>query len=92
MCPPCPPLPTLVVNSIINRNYYKLIYFYYIKVIEQLENKQSTLKEEIVNLKEQLSRALLDKEVLDQEKGHLADVLSKSEVQRAELELEIGKP
>ena len=61
------------------------------QVIEQLENKQSSLKEEIVNLKEQLSRALLDKEVLDQEKGHLADVLSKSEVYRAELELEIGK-
>ena len=53
--------------------------------------KNSGLKEEMVLLKEQLSRALLDKEVLEQEKAHISETLSKSELQKAETELEVNK-
>ena len=61
------------------------------QVVEQLEGKQSLLKEEVVQLKEQLSRALLDKEVTEQEMSHVSEVLSKSELQKAELELDVNK-
>ena len=39
------------------------------QVIEQLEGKQSELKEECVDVKEKLNRSLLAKDVLEQEKG-----------------------
>ena len=38
------------------------------KVIEQLENKVSSLREDLVTTKEALNRALLDKEVLEGQK------------------------
>ena len=38
------------------------------KVIEQLENKISSLREDLVTTKEALNRALLDKEVLEGQK------------------------
>ena len=55
------------------------------------ENKLSKLKEDLVNTKEGLNRALLEKEVLDQEKRETSDALSKAELCKAELELEINK-
>ena len=42
------------------------------RVIDQLEHKISTLKEELVGTKEALNRALLDKEVLDQQKSEVS--------------------
>jgi rootletin len=49
------------------------------------------LKEDLVNTKEGLNRALLEKEVLDQEKRETSEALSKAELCKAELELEINK-
>ena len=55
------------------------------KVIEQIENKNSALREENVEVKEQLNRALLEKDCLRQEQGETADALQKIELQNAEL-------
>ena len=46
------------------------------------------MKEESVDLKEKLNRAMLAKDVLEQEKSHLAEVLSRTEIQKEELEAE----
>ena len=61
------------------------------KVIEQCESKISKLKEDMLNTKEALNRALLEKDVLQQEKGELSEALSRTELCNAELELEINK-
>ena len=68
-----------------------LIFHHSRRVIEQCENKLSKLKEDLVNTKEALNRALLENEVLDQEKRDISEALSKSEICKAELELEINK-
>ena len=44
-----------------------------------------------MNTKEALNRALLEKDVLQQEKGELSEALSRTELCNAELELEINK-
>ena len=54
-------------------------------MIEQIENKNSALREENVEVKEQLNRALLEKDCLRQEQGETADALQKIELQNAEL-------
>lgn len=61
------------------------------KVMENLEEKLSSVKEECVDVKERLNRALLEKEVIEQEKSHLSEVLSKTELQKAEIEMEVNK-
>ncbi|XP_076086637.1 uncharacterized protein LOC143057256 isoform X1 [Mytilus galloprovincialis] len=61
------------------------------RVIDQLEHKVSSIKEELVGTKEALNRALLDKEVLEQQKAEVSDALTKSEVQKSDLELEINR-
>lgn len=43
------------------------------------------MREELVDTKEQLNKALLDKDCLRQEQGETADALSKLELQNAEL-------
>lgn len=43
------------------------------KLLEQMEGKNSTLKEDIVSLKEGLNKATLEKEVLDQEKAEISE-------------------
>lgn len=60
-------------------------------MIEQIENKNSSLREENVDVKEQLNRALLEKDCLRQEQGETADALQKIELQNAELEVEINR-
>ena len=55
------------------------------KVIEQIESRNSKLKEELVTTKEQLNRALLDKDCLDQEKAETEEALRKAELFNAEL-------
>ena len=57
--------------------------------IDQLESKQSSLKEECVELKEYLSKTSLGKEVLEQEREQLNEQLKKSELKCAETELEV---
>ena len=59
--------------------------FYSHKIIEQIEGRNSKLKEELVTTKEQLNRTLLDKDCLDQEKAEQAEALRKSELLTAEL-------
>lgn len=54
-------------------------------MIEQIEGRNSSLKEELVATKEQLNRALLDKDCLDQEKGEQGEALRKSELLNADL-------
>jgi rootletin len=61
------------------------------KVIEQLENKLSCLKKELSDFKEALSRVTLERDVVTQDKNITADALSRSEIQKAELELDINK-
>lgn len=41
------------------------------RIIEQQEHKNSSLKEELVATKEALNRALLDREVLDQQRQEI---------------------
>ena len=60
-------------------------------IIDNLEGKLSSAKEECVDVKERLNRALLEKEVMEQEKSHLSEILSKAELQRAEKEMEVNK-
>ena len=48
-----------------------LVYFSQ-RIIEQQEHKNSSLKEELVATKEALNRALLDKEVLDQQRSEVS--------------------
>lgn len=55
------------------------------KIIEQIEGRNSSLKEELVTTKEQLNRALLDKDCLDQEKSEQGEALRKAELLNAEL-------
>ena len=54
-------------------------------MIEQIESRNSNLREEIVDTKEQLNKALLEKDCLRQEHSETADALSKVELQNAEL-------
>jgi hypothetical protein len=41
--------------------------------MEQLDNKLTKLKEDLVNTKEQLNRTQLDKDVLEQEKSEACE-------------------
>ena len=43
------------------------------KVIEQLDGKVSTLREELVSTKEALNKALLDKDVLEGQKVEVGE-------------------
>ena len=45
------------------------------RIIEQQEHKNSSLKEELVAVKEALNRALLDKEVLDQQRSEISKLI-----------------
>ena len=51
-----------------------LLYFSQ-RIIEQQEHKNSSLKEELVAVKEALNRALLDKEVLDQQRSEISKLI-----------------
>lgn len=55
------------------------------KVIEQIEGRNSKLKEELVTTKEQLNRTILDKDCLEQEKAEQGEALRKAELLNAEL-------
>lgn len=57
-------------------------------LMEQLEQKHSMLKEELVDVKEKFNRSQLTKDVLEQEKLHLTEILSKTEIQREDIEAE----
>ena len=46
------------------------------KLLEQMEGKNSTLKEDIVTLKEALNKATLEKEVLEQEKAEISKLFT----------------
>jgi uncharacterized protein (DUF3084 family) len=72
----------LFVNKLIFKSY---------KVIEQLENRISAMKKELTDTKESLNRTLLERDVSLQEKSVLSDALSRSEILKAELELEMNK-
>ncbi|KAK3557445.1 hypothetical protein QTP70_026623 [Hemibagrus guttatus] len=61
------------------------------RTIEQLEAKHSDVRKELVTVKEALSQLTLQKEVLEDEKGSLAQALSKAEAQNAEQELTLTK-
>jgi chromosome segregation ATPase len=61
------------------------------KIIEQLENKISQLKKECTDTKECLNRAKLERDVILQEKCVNSEALGRSEIQKADLELEINK-
>ena len=52
-----------------------ILYAYSQKVIEQCESKISKLKEDLLNTKEALNRALLDKDVLAQERAEVSKYL-----------------
>lgn len=54
-------------------------------MIEQIEGRNSKLKEELVTTKEQLNRTLLDKDCLDQELTEQGEALRKSEMLNTEL-------
>lgn len=60
-------------------------------MIEQLETKISALKKDLTDTRESFNRAQLERDVGAQERVVLADALSRSEAQKAELELEISK-
>ena len=53
-----------------------IISIYSQRIIEQQEHKNSALKEELVATKESLNRALLDKEVLDQQRAEVGEYKS----------------
>ena len=55
-------------------------------VIVDIENKQSLLKEECIDLKEKLNRAALEKDVFQQENTHLQELLKSAQEQRDDLE------
>lgn len=55
------------------------------KVIEQIETRNSSLREELVETKEQLNKTLLERDCLRQESSETADALQKAELQNAEL-------
>ena len=61
------------------------------KVIEQLESKISAMKKELTDTKESLNRTKLERDVTLQDKNVTADALSRAEIQKAELELEMNK-
>lgn len=69
----------------------KYLIFRSYKVIEQIENKLSGLKKELTDTKEQLNRVTLERDVIFQDKNITADALTRSEIQKAELELELNK-
>lgn len=50
------------------------------RIIEQLELKSSHVREELVIIKETLNRAILDKEVLDQQKAEVGELLRTKKV------------
>ena len=60
-------------------------------MIEQLETKISALKKDLTDTRESFNRAQLERDVGAQERVVLSDALSRSEAQKAELELEISK-
>ena len=60
-------------------------------MIEQLETKISALKKDLTDTRESFNRAQLERDVGAQERVVLSDALSRSESQKAELELEISK-
>lgn len=55
------------------------------KVIEQIEHRNSALREELVELKEQLNKTSLERDCLTQEQSETADALNKIEMANAEL-------
>ena len=55
------------------------------KVIEQIEQRNSALREELVELKEHLNKTQLERDCLTQEQTETADALSKVEMANAEL-------
>ncbi|KAK0137900.1 Rootletin [Merluccius polli] len=59
--------------------------------VEQLEEKQSELRREVVGLKEVLSQVTLQKEVLEEEKTSLSLALNKVEVLKAEQEVHLNR-
>ena len=59
--------------------------------IRQHEEKQSNLREENAGLKEELSRAQLANDVVEQEKTHLTELYHKTEEQKEVLETECKK-
>uniref|UniRef100_A0A8C4ZD29 Rootletin-like coiled-coil domain-containing protein n=1 Tax=Gadus morhua TaxID=8049 RepID=A0A8C4ZD29_GADMO len=59
--------------------------------VDQLEEKQSELRREVVGLKEVLSQVTLQKEVLEEEKASLALALTRAEVLQADQELSLGR-
>lgn len=54
-------------------------------MIEQIENRNSALREELVETKEYLNKALLERDCLHQQQGETSDALNKSELQNADL-------
>lgn len=60
-------------------------------MIEQLETKISTIKKELDDTKENLSRTQLERDVYTQEHNVLADALRRAESQRGELELDLNQ-
>lgn len=46
-------------------------------MVDAMDGKQSSLREELVAVKEQLNRALLDKEVMEVEKTEVVEALTK---------------
>lgn len=59
--------------------------------VTNYEKQQSEQKEECVDLKEKLNRAILNKEVLEQEKLHLNDTIRRSQEHKEAVENE-SKP
>ncbi|XP_078741759.1 ciliary rootlet coiled-coil protein 2-like, partial [Lampetra fluviatilis] len=61
------------------------------KVVEQLEEKNSSLRKEISTLSESLRRCELQTELLGAERNQLTDALAKAELRASELELALGR-
>uniref|UniRef100_A0A8C0IU23 Ciliary rootlet coiled-coil, rootletin family member 2 n=1 Tax=Chelonoidis abingdonii TaxID=106734 RepID=A0A8C0IU23_CHEAB len=59
--------------------------------LEQLEEKTSALKKELVVVKESLNQAILEKDMLENEKECVSCALSKAKTNSAKLELAINK-
>lgn len=55
-------------------------------MIEELEQKQSKIKEECVDWKEKCNRAALAKDVLEQEKTYLMELHNKLEGEKEDLD------
>jgi len=74
-----------ILNCFLCLSHDVCIDLYSHKVIEQIETRNSQLKEELVEVKEQLNKTLLDRDCLQQEQSDTASSLSKVELQNAEL-------